>query len=337
MEQAGNVSPMEIFATINAFHRSAALKSGIELDVFTKIAEGNKTAKEIAEACEASERGTRILCDNLAVMGFLTKENDEYGLREDAAFFLNQSSPAYLGKAIDFLMSPTLLEGFQNLTTAVKSGGTAIPDEGSIAPENPVWVEFARGMMPMMMPAAQMIAEKLEFDEGKELKILDIAAGHGIFGITVAQRYRNAEIHALDWANVLEVAKENAGKFGVADRYKTIEGNAFDVDFGTDYDVVLLPNFLHHFDAPTNEKLLRKIYDGLAADGKVMTLEFIPNDDRISPPAEATFSLIMLSSTPSGDAYTFAELKQMFQNAGFSKSEHHPLPEMPEHLVISTK
>ncbi|MET0752177.1 MAG: class I SAM-dependent methyltransferase [Pyrinomonadaceae bacterium] len=337
MEQAGNVSPMEIFATINAFHRSAALKSGIELDVFTKIAEGKKTAKEIAEACEASERGTRILCDNLAVLGFLIKDDGKYALREDAAFFLNQSSPAYLGKAIDFLMSPTLLEGFQNLTTAVKSGGTAIPDEGSVAPENPVWVEFARGMMPMMMPAAQMMAEKLEFDEGRELKILDIAAGHGIFGINVAQRYQNAEIYALDWANVLKVAKENAEKFGVADRYKTIEGSAFDVDFGTGYDVILLTNFLHHFDAPTNEKLLRKIYDSLAADGKVLTLEFIPNDDRISPPAEAAFSLIMLSSTPSGDAYTFAELKQMFQNAGFSKSEHHPLPEMPQHLVISSK
>ncbi|MGC2237252.1 MAG: class I SAM-dependent methyltransferase [Pyrinomonadaceae bacterium] len=337
MEQASNVSPMEIFATINAFHRSAALKSGIELDIFTKIAEGNKTAKEIAQACEASERGTRILCDNLAVMGFLTKENSEYDLRDDSAFFLNRSSPAYLGKAVDFLMSPTLLEGFQNLTTAVKSGGTAIPDEGSVAPENPVWVEFARGMMPMMMPAAQMMTEKLEFDEGKELKILDIAAGHGIFGITIAQRYQNAEIYALDWAKVLEVAKENAGKFGVADRYKTIEGSAFDVDFGTGYDLILLTNFLHHFDAPTNEKLLRKIYDSLAADGKVLTLEFIPNDDRISPPAEAAFSLIMLSSTPSGDAYTFAELKQMFQNAGFSNSEHHPLPEMPQHLVISSK
>ncbi len=337
MEPADNVSPMEIFATINAFHRSAALKSGIELDVFTKIAEGNKTAKEIAKACEASERGTRILCDNLTIMGFLTKENDEYGLRADSAFFLNQSSPAYLGKAVDFLMSPTLLEGFQNLTKAVKSGGTAIAGEGSVAPENPVWVEFARGMMPMMMPAARMMAEKLEFDEGKELKILDIAAGHGIFGITIAQRFRNAEIYALDWANVLEVAKENAGKFGVADRYKTIEGSAFDVDFGTGYDLILLTNFLHHFDAPTNEKLLRKIYDSLAADGRVLTLEFIPNDDRISPPAEATFSLIMLSSTPGGDAYTFAELTQMFQNAGFSTSEHHPLPEMPQHLIISSK
>ncbi|HEY0427200.1 MAG TPA: class I SAM-dependent methyltransferase [Pyrinomonadaceae bacterium] len=337
MEQNSDVSPMEVFSTINSFHRSAALKAGIELGVFTKIAEGSKTAKAIAEACEAAERGVRILCDSLAVIGFLTKTGDEYDLREDAAVFLNRNSPAYMGTAVDFLMSPMLMDGFVSLTDAVRQGGTAIPDEGSVAPENPVWVKFARSMMPMMMPAAEQMAENLPFERDKQIKVLDIAAGHGIFGIKMAQRFPNAEIYALDWKNVLEVAKENAEKFGVSERYRTIEGSAFDADFGADYDVVLLTNFLHHFDAPTNEKLLRKIYDSLDGDGKVLTLEFVPNDDRISPPGEALFSLIMLSSTPSGDAYTFAELKQMFQNAGFSASEHHPLSPSPQHLIISTK
>lgn len=336
MEQSPALSPMEIFQTMNAFHQSAALKAGIELNVFTKIAEGNKTAEDIAAACGASERGARILCDALTVIGFLTKQNNEYGLREDTAAFLNRHSPAYLGSAVDFLMSPMLLHGFNDLTSAVKNGGTTIADEGTVSPDNPVWVKFAHGMMPMMMPAAQMIAEKLDFAADKELKVLDIAAGHGIFGITLAQRFSNAKIFALDWSNVLEVAKENAEKFGVSDRYQTIEGSAFDVEFGEGYDVVLLTNFLHHFDAPTNEKLLRKIRESLAEDGKVLTLEFVPNNDRVSPPSESMFALIMLGTTPKGDAYTFAELNQMFQNAGFSKNEHHPLLPSPQHLIISS-
>jgi hypothetical protein len=66
-----------------------------------------------------------------------------------------------------------------------------------------------------------------------------------------------------------------------------------------------------------------------------LTLEFVPNDDRVSPPVEALFSLTMLSSTPSGDAYTFAELKNMFENAGFSKNEHYPLAPTPQHLIVS--
>jgi SAM-dependent methyltransferase len=133
------------------------------------------------------------------------------------------------------------------------------------------------------------------------------------------------------------VAKENAAKAGVSDRYKTIEGSAFDVDFGTGYDLVLLTNFLHHFDPPTNETLLRKVRASLADGGRAVTLEFVPNDDRVTPPESATFAMIMLASTPSGDAYTFAELERMAANAGFSKSTVHPLPPTAQTAVISQK
>jgi len=136
---------------------------------------------------------------------------------------------------------------------------------------------------------------------------------------------------------VLAVAKENAEKLGVADRYHTIPGNAFESDFGTGFDVILIPNFLHHFDTPTCESFLRKINGALADGGKVLTVEFVPNDDRVSPPPSAMFSLVMLAATPGGDAYTFAELKQMFENAGFSQNEIVALQPMPQHLIISTR
>jgi 2-polyprenyl-3-methyl-5-hydroxy-6-metoxy-1,4-benzoquinol methylase len=192
-------------------------------------------------------------------------------------------------------------------------------------------------MMGLVMPSAQAIVQNLDFATDRPIKVLDIAAGHGVFGITVAQKFPNAEVYAADWANVLEVAKENAQKFGVADRYHIIPGSAFDVEFGDDYDVVLLTNFLHHFDAETNERLLRKIHKSLKDDGRVMTLEMVPNDDRISPPGEAMFSLVMLAGTPAGDAYTFAELREMFENTGFSRNQHIPLPPLPQHLVVSRK
>jgi len=169
------------------------------------------------------------------------------------------------------------------------------------------------------------------------LKILDIAAGHGLFGIGFATNNPQAEVTALDWKAVLEVAKDNAKKAGVADRYKTIEGSAFDVDFGSGYDLVLLTNFLHHFDPPTCETLLRKVRAALAGGGRAVTLEFVPNEDRVTPPDAAGFSLMMLTSTPSGDAYTFSELEQMFANAGYSRSTLHPLPPTIQQVVISEK
>lgn len=337
MQQTSSVSPQLVFDTMVAFQRSAALKSAVELEVFTKIGEGNSTVEAISSACNASERGIRILCDSMTVLGFLKKENGNYQLNDVSAAFLDRRSPAYIGDAVFFLMSPKQTQGFANLTDAVRKGGTTVTAEGSLDPESPMWVKFARGMTALMMPAAQMIAENLGFEADRKLKVLDIAAGHGIFGIVVAQKYRNAEFYALDWANVLEVAQENAGKFGVSDRYHTISGSAFDIDFGKDFDVVLLTNFLHHFSAQTCEDLLRKIHASLAEGGKVMTLEFVPGDDRVSPPTEATFSLVMLAGTPEGDAYTFAELKQMAENAGFSRNEHIPLAPLPQHLIVSMK
>lgn len=330
-------SPALFFDTITAYQRSDAMKAAIELDLFSAIGEGNRTAAQIAVRCETSERGTRILCDYLTMIGFLTKQGNIYGLTQDSEVFLDRRSPAYLGGAIEFLVSDHIKEGFKHLTEAARKGGTAVPDSGTLAPEHPVWVNFARAMAPMMRPAAQAIAQLIDPDANRKLKVLDIAASHGLFGLAFATRNPQAEIVGVDWANVLELSKENAKAAGVADRHSTIAGSAFEVDFGTGYDVVLLTNFLHHFDPPTNEKLLRRVHAALAEGGRAVTLEFVPNEDRVSPQGVAGFSLTMLAGTPSGDAYTFAELDRMFKNAGFSKNELHEIPPAIQQLIVSQK
>lgn len=329
-------SPVHFFETVNSFQRPAALKAAIELDVFTAIAEGVRTAEELAARCEASGRGMRILCDYLVIIGFLTKDGAGYALTQDSAVFLDRRSPAFMGGIIEFLLSPTLVSGFDDLAAAVRKGGTALPGDGTMGPENPVWVKFARAMAPLMAMPAQFLANLVN-DGGRKLKVLDIAAGHGLFGITIARQNPQAEVVAVDWPNVLEVARENAQRAGVSDRYRAVGGSAFDVDFGGDYDVVLLTNFLHHFDPPTCEDLLRKIHASLSKGGRAATLEMVPNEGRVTPPIPAAFSLIMLASTPSGDAYTFPELELMFKNAGFARSELHPLPDAPQQVVLSYK
>lgn len=330
-------SPQLFFQTINAYQRTEGLKAAIELEIFTAIGEGNRTAVEIAQRCGASERGTRILCDFLCIMEFLNKEGNRYSLTPDSAMFLDKRSPAYLGSAVEFISTPAVVEGFKNFAEAVRKGGTVLDAGGTTAPDNPIWVKFARGMAPMMSLPAQLIAKLIDPAADRKLKILDIAAGHGLYGIAFAKKNPQASVVAVDWASVLEVAKENAQAAGVADRYSTIAGSAFDVDYGSGYDLVLLTNFLHHFDAPTNEALLRKVHAALTDGGRAITLEFVPNEDRISPPDAAAFSVMMLGGTPAGDAYTFPELERMFANAGFAGSELHQLPPSIEQVVISRK
>ena len=331
-------SPVQIFNTVQGHQRAFALKAAVDLDLFTAIAKGSRTPAEIAKACNAAERGVRILSDSLVVMGFLTKDGNRYSLTADTAFFLDSRSPAYLGLAFKFLMHPTQLAHFEHLGAAVRNGGSSAEDT-TLAPNDPIWIEFAKGMAPMMMPAAQAMAGILaaELSSRPSAKILDIAASHGLFGITVAQRLPNAHIYALDWANVLEVAKENAGKQDLTDRYHLLPGSAFDVDYGTGFDAILITNLLHHFDPSENEKMLKKAYNALNPGGQVLILEFVPNDDRVSPPVPAMFSLTMLGNTPKGDAYTLAEYGTMCRNAGLETPRLIPLEPMPESLVVARK
>ncbi len=333
---APNPSPQLIFQTISGHQRTAALKAAVELELFSAIGEGNHTPATLATRCQAAERGVRMLADFLTMLGFLTKQDGQYHLTEDSAVFLDRQSPAYLGGTLEFMLSPPLVDGFRHLTQAVRNGGTAIDEKGTTAEDHPEWVTFARAMVPMMIGPARWIAEFLSQQSGEVQKVLDIAAGHGIFGVEIAKRFPRAEIVAVDWENVLAVAQEHASAAGVSSRYQTLPGSAFEVDFGEGYDVALLTNFLHHFDPASCETLLKKVYAALNQGGRVVTLEFIPNEGRISPES-ADFAIVMLATTPSGDAYTFAELSRMFRNAGFTKNELHEVPNSKEHVVVSYK
>ncbi len=335
-QPAPGVTPDLFWETMTGFQRSAVLKTAVELEVFTKMGEGNATAADIAAACGASERGVRILCDSLATMGFLTKSGDKYGMTESTAVFLDKKSRAYVGSALDFILAPQQRRGFDDLTNAVTKGGSSITGDASMDPESTMWVTFANGMAPLMFPVAQMTAEHLDLATDRPLKILDIAAGHGLYGIMAGQKYPNAQIYGADWANVLTVAQENAAKFGMSDRYHTVPGDAFESDLGSGYDAILVPNFFHHVDKEACENFIRKLDASLAEGGKIATVEFIPNEDRISPPTSAMFAVVMLAATPAGDAYTFSEFKKMFENAGFTNNQLFSLEPMPSHLIIST-
>jgi 2-polyprenyl-3-methyl-5-hydroxy-6-metoxy-1,4-benzoquinol methylase len=165
--------------------------------------------------------------------------------------------------------------------------------------------------------------------------VLDIAAGHGIFGITLAQRNPQAEVVAVDWPRVLTVATENAVALGVAARHSTVPGDAFTVDWGAGYDVALVTNFLHHFDVPTCTAFLRKVHASLNEGGRMVILEFVPNEDRVSPSFPAAFALAMLAETAGGDAYTMAELTSMSEAAGFHGVTRHDLPG-PQSVIVAT-
>ncbi len=325
--------PGAIMDALCAFQLTEALKGAIELDVFSHIGAGAVTAAAIAECASASERGVRILCDYLTVRGFLGKEGDRYSCSPTAAVFLDKRSPAYVGTIANFLANDRIVTSYRNLAGAVRKGGTTVTS--TVSPNDPVWVEFARSMAPFLGMVAGLVAP-IVATPGRAQKVLDVAAGHGLFGLRVAQANPSATVYGTDWADVLTVAVENAKALGVADRYHTIPGSAFDVDLGADYDLVLVPNFLHHFDPETNTSLLSKLRRAMTPGGTMAIVEFVPNEDRVSPPIAAAFSMQMLGATEKGDAYTFNDLDAMLSGAGFSNRRAQPLGPTPQTLVLGT-
>ncbi len=199
-----------------------------------------------------------------------------------------------------------------------------------------MWTDFARGMMPMMFPSAQAICDLTNSDNAGPIRILDIAAGHGLFGITVAQRNPRAQIYPVDWANVIAVAREHALQFGVLDRWHPIEGSAFDVAFGQEYDLALVTNFLHHFGWDDNVALMRRVKAALKPGGRAAILEFAVSEDRLTPPQAGEFALTMLVNTQKGDAYSVSEIDRMCREAGFTSTLSRAMAPMPQTIMVAT-
>jgi 2-polyprenyl-3-methyl-5-hydroxy-6-metoxy-1,4-benzoquinol methylase len=326
-----------VLAAFTGYQRTAVLRAAVDLDVFTRSGEGADTVAALAARCGASERGVRSLCDHLVVDGLLRKDADgRYALSATAAGFLDRRSEACIASMVDFLASDTIVAAFAHLTEAVRRGGTALADDGTLGEENPVWVQFARAMAPAARLQAEVLASILG-EAPPVHRVLDVAAGHGLFGIAVAKRHPEAQVTALDWRNVLGVARENVERAGLAARWRALPGSAFDVDWGTGYDLVLVTHLLHHFDRAGCETLLRRAHAALAPGGRLAILEFVPNADRVTPPNAAAFSLVMLATTPHGDAYTFDEYRAMLAAAGFADPVLHSTDPLPAQVIVASR
>lgn len=326
-----DVSPDLFMDAVLAYQHTAAIKAALELDLFTQIAKGNTTAESLAQTTGAAVRGIRILCNCLVARGHLEKQDHQFRLTPSSAAFLDRGAPSWMGSVADYLAAPEMITLFLSDPAAyVRNGGSV--GMANNAPDHPIWVKFARAMGPSRIPLARKVASELAVLSPR--KVLDVAAGHGMFGIAIAQAVPHAQITAIDWQDVLSVARENAEAAGVSGRYHTRAGSAFDTDWGSGFDLVLLANFLHQIDRTACVTLLRKAHKCLVPEGRVAAIEFLLNEDRVSPNFPAMFAFQMLGSTPQGDAYTAREFEEMAREAGFAKLIAKPLPPTPQSLIL---
>ena len=329
------LTPALVFEMLQAHQRTAALKAAIDLDVFRAVGEGPGDVASIARHCSASERGIRILCDFLTINGVLVKEDGRYRHTPTSAAFLDPRSPASLASIAQFLSNPGHARALRpSGGNRARPAAPILPGDGSVEPENPIWVQFAETMAPMMAPMVGPLGAVVLDGHAGPMRVLDIAAGHGLFGIEIAKQNPQARVTGLDWAPVLRVALDNARR----PVFRTAT-TCCPAAPSRSISAGLMTPCCSPISSTTSISrpalaLLKKVHAALRPGGRAATLEFVPNEDRVSPPMPAAFSMTMLASTVAGDAYTLSELTTMYNQAGFGDVTAHPIPMSPHTVVM---
>jgi acyl carrier protein len=322
-------------AMMQGYKQTALLRAALELGVFDRLAAApGAGAEAVAGAMGADPRGARILLNALAAMGLIesTDGNGDggYRLQPGTNAHLVRGRDGFIGDLLAVLASDQERDALDRLADAVRRGGTVM-DVNAETPEYAYWVDFAAGAAPVAAPAAATVARLLEgwARERPTLNVLDVAAGHGLYGFTLAAAHERCRVWSLDWPNVVPVAREHAQRLGVAERVELIAGDMFDAPLGGPYDLVLVTNVLHHFSACRCVELLRRLAGVARPDARLVVVGFALDAPPEADPAPHLFAPLMLAWTREGDVHTRSDYERMLDASGWRLTSATRTPPLP--------
>jgi 3-hydroxy-5-methyl-1-naphthoate 3-O-methyltransferase len=311
------VTPERILQFAWGYIPPLLLEVGIRRGIFDLLDGGPRSVEEVAAATGDSVRGLTAAMNGLVGLDFLAKDDHGlYSLTAESAAFLVSTKPSFQGGFIKHT-SEQLLPKYLNLNEVVASGKPAVAVNQEKAGSE-FFEQFVVDIFPMSYPAAQVLGRTLDFDAaGSPVKVLDLAAGSGVWGIALAQSSEHVSVTAVDWPEVLPVTRKTVGRFGLSERFTFVEGDLLVADFGTGYDVATLGHILHSEGEARSRKLLAKVFAALAPGGTIAIAEFLVNEDRRGPVGGLFFAVNMLVNTENGDTYSFEEISSWLAEAGF--------------------
>lgn len=335
---AGQVTPQRIMQFAWGFAAPLIIDAAMRHRVFDVLDAGPKTVAELAVATGASMRGLRAILDALVGLELLARQGDRYANTPESSTFLVSSKPSFHGGMIKHL-NQQILSSWKDLPDIVATGKPAT-EVNAPKPGAEFFRAFVEDLFAMNFPAAKTLADHLAQagggDANRAMKVLDIAAGSGVWGIAVAQRFPQARVTAVDWPTVAEITRDVAKRHGVGDRLSALPGDLLEVDFGRGYQLATLGHILHSEGEARSRTLLAKVFESLAPGGTIAIAEFMPNDDRTGPPIPLLFAVNMLVHTQSGDVFTFPQIAGWLREAGFKDARKLDAP-APSPLILATK
>jgi ubiquinone/menaquinone biosynthesis C-methylase UbiE len=315
------LSPRPLMRILGDFANSQILDAALEYDFFTLIHRGFQTADEVAREAGTNPRATRIVLDSLIASALIEKKDKRYALAPVSETFLVRGKPSYIG---DFRhVALALWDGMAQLKESLKTGKPLSRlDTGR---ELRVWEKLVIGIIPIAEPVAHALCDVFRIGvDRKGLRVLDIAGGSSIFGMTILARDPSAQVTQLDWPNVNAVAKKLNRERGLEGKIRFIDGEHRSATIERNhYDLVLASNFCR-FESPSgNQELFHKAYGALRPGGSFVVNDFLPNEERTGPTFALRFSVYTLTHTPEGECWRLSEYSDWLKTAGFNSIETH--------------
>lgn len=315
------VTPEKIMQLTGGAQAAATLGTAVQYEVFTRLERGAMTPAELATAASIAPRGARALLDGLVALGLVTVADGRYANSPEASTFLVEGKPASLTG-----MARVSLHGMADwakLPDAVKTGAPVMR-ESTDTEDLAFWHILVPAIAPLAMPAAQAVVAHLDVARRGPLSFLDVGGGSGIFSAVLLGANREAKSTQVDWPTVNAIAKGFVAKFGVAERFHTVDGDFHTADWGSGYDVAIFSNIAHQESPAQNVEAFRKFKRALHTGGTLVVSDFVVEDDRTGPPFSLLFHSQMLVGSKEGAAWREADYRAWLTEAGFTQLRFEP-------------
>ena len=310
----------------------AAIVVADEAGVFSALDKHPATITELASGLDFDERATGVLLRLLASLGVLTQRLGRFQLTDEARIYLVRSRPFYWGPMMRVAVSDwhrtTLLAKLKQRGSDRAGGPEGTPHVSGMGRVSDNWAagnisleqarEVAARMHSHSLPAAIGTARNYDFKGIR--RVLDVGGGSGCFMIAMAQRHPELQCTIMELPAMCEVAQGYIKEGDAGDRVDTVAVDIFRQPWPRGYDAMFFSNIWHDWNFQTCQWLAARAFEALPAGGRIMLHEMLLNDDGTGPATTASFSMLMLLATQ-GQQFTFEELKQILEGAGFTGIE----------------
>jgi SAM-dependent methyltransferase len=305
------MNPNTIREFAASFQKSRILLTGFELDIFTNIAESGSTNNQIATGLSLDEHACERLLNALVSLGFLAKTNNLFFNTADSFTFLSKKSPEYLG---GLMHSNHLWNTWSHLTQVVKTGISAHPSEINVRGDE--WLfPFINAMHDRAKKQAPQQLRNIDLSGVKST--LDIGGGSGAYSVEFVTKKPDIEATVFDLPNVIPITKKFLDKEGFSGKINTHPGDYTKDNLPDGFDLVFLSAIIHSNSLEINQDLVKKCFESLNINGRIVIQDWVMNNDRTQPTAGAVFAINMLVGTEAGDCFTEQEVQEMLTSAGF--------------------